>query len=100
MATSPSDQPLYAISVAAELTGVQPQALRDYENKGLLTPHRTSGGTRRYSRFDVDRVHAVSDLLAAGVNLAGARKILELETEIVRLKAELMRFQTDRSSPG
>lgn len=98
MPASSPDQPLYAISVAAELTGVQPQALRDYENKGLLAPHRTDGGTRRYSQADVDRVHAVSDLLAAGVNLAGARKILELETEIVRLKAELVRFQTAKRS--
>ncbi len=98
MAASP-DQPLYAISVAAELTGLQPQALRDYENKGLLTPHRTGGGTRRYSQADVDRVHEVSELLATGVNLAGARRIFELETEIVRLKDQLMRFQTGRSSP-
>ncbi len=92
-ATSP-DQPLYAISVAAELTGVQPQVLRDYENKGLIAPHRTGGGTRRYSQSDVDRVHAVTELVATGVNLAGARRILELETEISRLQAELMRFRT------
>ncbi len=100
MTASSPEQPLYAISVAAELTGVHPQALRDYENKGLLTPHRTGGGTRRYSQADVDRVHEVSELLAAGVNLAGARKILELETEVIRLRAELMRFQTERPSAG
>jgi DNA-binding transcriptional MerR regulator len=81
--------PVYGISVAAELTGVAPQALRDYESKGLLDPHRTEGGTRRYSRDDIDRVHAISGLLASGANLAAVRRILQLEGEVDRLTAEL-----------
>ena len=81
--------PIYGISVAAELTGVAPQALRDYESKGLLEPHRTEGGTRRYSRDDIDRVDAISDLLASGANLTAVQRILELEREVARLTAEL-----------
>ena len=81
--------PIYGISVAAELTGVAPQALRDYESKGLLEPHRTEGGTRRYSRDDIDRVHAISGLLANGANLAAVRRILQLEGEVDRLTAAL-----------
>ena len=81
--------PIYGISVAAELTGVSPPALRDYESKGLLEPHRTDGGTRRYSRNDLDRVHAISGMLAHGANLAAVRRILQLEAEVDRLTAEL-----------
>jgi MerR family transcriptional regulator/heat shock protein HspR len=92
----PANQPVYGISVMTELTGVHPQALRDYENKGLLSPHRTSGGTRRYSQDDVERVHQVTALLADGANLAAARKILDLESEVARLTAELERFRARR----
>jgi MerR family transcriptional regulator, heat shock protein HspR len=88
--SEPTDgHPIYGISVAAELTGVAPQALRDYESKGLLEPHRSDGGTRRYSRDDIDRVHAIAGLLASGANLAAFRRILELEGEVDRLTAEL-----------
>jgi len=93
MARPRSNRPVYGISVVAELTGVQPQALRDYEIKGLLRPHRTDGGTRRYSEDDVAQVNAVTRLLADGANLAAARKILELEAEIARLSAELRRYR-------
>ncbi len=88
-----SSHPVYGISVASELTGVQPQALRDYENKGLLTPFRTDGGTRRYSQDDVQRVQAISDLLADGANLAGIRRILELEAEVADLSAQLEKLR-------
>ena len=89
--------PIYGISVAAELTGVAPQALRDYESKGLLEPHRTEGGTRRYSRDDIDRVDAISDLLASGANLAAVQRILELEREVARLTAELQAAREARA---
>jgi DNA-binding transcriptional MerR regulator len=86
----PADgHPIYGISVASELTGVSAQALRDYESKGLLEPHRTDGGTRVYSRDDLDRVHAISALLAKGANLAAVRQILQLEDEVDRLTGEL-----------
>jgi DNA-binding transcriptional MerR regulator len=88
---------LYGISVAAELTGVNPQSLRIYEAKGLLEPQRTEGGTRRYSDNDLARVDQITTLLAAGVNLAGIAVVLELREETRRLQAELDRQQTPRS---
>ncbi|MDV3134299.1 MerR family transcriptional regulator [Mycobacterium sp. 29Ha] len=70
---------VYGISVAAELTGIDPQTLRLYERRGLLTPARTDGGTRRYSDDDVVRLERISLLVDAGVNLAGVAQILDLE---------------------
>ena len=83
------DRGLFGISVAAELTGVSAQALRGYEDKGLIAPYRTDGGTRRYSRNDLDRVEQITTLLAAGVNLAGIAHILDLQAETMRLRDEL-----------
>jgi MerR family transcriptional regulator/heat shock protein HspR len=80
---------VYVISVAAELAGVHPQTLRIYERKGLLEPARTVGGSRRYSERDIAQLRRIQDLTAAGCNLEGARRILDLETEIQRLQEEL-----------
>jgi MerR family transcriptional regulator/heat shock protein HspR len=80
---------VYVISVAAELVGVHPQTLRVYERKGLLDPIRTSGGSRRFSDEDLARLRRIQDLTAAGLNLEGVRRVLELEAEIERLKVEL-----------
>jgi len=85
----PSARAVYVISVAAELAGVHPQTLRIYERKGLVDPGRTTGGSRRYSEVDIDRVRRIQDLTAAGLNLEGVRRVLELETELARLQAEL-----------
>ncbi len=74
-----SDRGVYGISVAAELSGIKEQSLRLYEREGLLTPARSEGGTRRYSADDLARLRRVSELVAAGVNLAGIARILELE---------------------
>jgi MerR family transcriptional regulator/heat shock protein HspR len=88
------DTGVYIISVAAELAGVHPQTLRTYERKGLLTPKRTSGGTRRYSERDVARVLLIQQLTQAeGVNLAGVLRILELEDEVDRLQRRLEQAQ-------
>lgn len=78
------DRALYIISVAAELAGVHPQTLRIYERKGLLRPARTSGNTRRYSDRDIDRLRTIQDLTQAGVNLAGVKKVIELQAEVDR----------------
>ena len=83
------DRALYAISVAAELTGVDPQMLRLYESRGLLSPQRTEGGTRRYSDQDLERVNRIATLLSAGLNLAGAEQVLALEDETERLRDQL-----------
>jgi MerR family transcriptional regulator/heat shock protein HspR len=75
-------RPLFTMSVAAELTGVHPQTLRTYERKGLVRPARSRGGARRFSRQDVARVQRISELTAAGVNLAGVERILNLEERL------------------
>lgn len=86
------DGAVYIISVAAELAGVHPQTLRTYERKGLLKPARTSGGTRRYSPRDVERVRLIQELTQGeGVNLAGVLRILALQDEIEALSTELDR---------
>jgi MerR family transcriptional regulator/heat shock protein HspR len=80
---------VYVISVAAELAGVHPQTLRIYERKGLLDPARTLGGSRRYSEHDIAQLQRIQDLTTAGLNLEGVRRVLELEAEVERLRAEL-----------
>ena len=83
------DQALFSISVVTELTGVSQQALRGYEDKGLITPHRTEGGTRRYSRDDVERITEIAALVAEGLNLAGVEEVLKLRAEAGELRREL-----------
>lgn len=73
------DLPVYVISVAAELAGLHPQTLRAYEREGLIEPSRTSGGTRRYSRRDVERLRFIKTLTQdRGLNLAGVAAVMEL----------------------
>ena len=80
---------VYAISVAAELVGIDPQSLRLYERRGLLEPARSEGGTRRYSGNDIDRLHRICQLVQAGLNLAGIALVLDLEADNARLRARL-----------
>jgi len=80
---------VYSISVASELSGVDPQMLRVYERRGLLTPFRTAGGTRRYSARDLERVATITALLGEGLNLAGIGHVLQLRGETRRLTEEL-----------
>ena len=79
---------VYAISVAAELVSMEVQNLRVYERRGLVEPDRTPGGTRRYSARDLERLERIRDLLADGLNLAGIAQVLELESEVARLRKE------------
>jgi MerR family transcriptional regulator/heat shock protein HspR len=83
------DEGLFGISVAARLAGLHPQTLRVYEREGLVGPARTAGGTRRYSRNDVDRLREICLLTGDGLNLAGIRRVLALEAETRRLRAEV-----------
>lgn len=82
-------QAVYVISVAAELAGVHPQTLRIYERKGLVEPGRTQGGSRRYSEADIALLRRIQDLTNDGLNLAGVKRVLELEAEVERLRAQL-----------
>jgi len=91
----PSTRAVYVISVAAELAGVHPQTLRIYERKGLVDPARTGGGSRRYSERDIHRLRRIQDLTNAGLNLEGVRRVMELEDEVGRLRAELLRARLD-----
>lgn len=83
--------PLFAISVAAELSGTTVQNLRSYERRGLLSPFRTEGGTRRYSGDDVTRLTRIRELIDDGLNLAGIERVLDLEAEVAGLRAQLLR---------
>jgi MerR family transcriptional regulator/heat shock protein HspR len=86
---------VYVISVAAELTGVHPQTLRVYERRGLVDPSRTEGGSRRFSEQDLERLRHIQSLTNAGVNLEGVRRVMELEAEVARLRAELETTRTE-----
>ncbi len=79
--------PVYVISVAAELTGLHPQTLRQYDRAGLVSPGRTGGGGRRYSLRDIELLRAVAELTASGIGLEGVRRILELEHQVSALRA-------------
>lgn len=76
------DRAIYIISVAAELAGVHPQTLRVYERKGLVSPSRTQGNTRRYSERDISRLRRIQELTNKGINLAGVMRIIQLEREL------------------
>jgi MerR family transcriptional regulator/heat shock protein HspR len=90
-----ANRAVYVISVAAELTGMHPQTLRIYERKGLLDPSRTSGGSRRFSDSDLSRLRHIQELTSSGLNLEGVRRVLELETELVRLRSELAAVRSE-----
>jgi len=84
-----SRTPLYGIAVAAQLAGVPEATLRLFEAKGILTPSRSDGGTRRYSDDDVERLRRVTELRDEGINLVGVRRVLDLEDENAGLREEL-----------
>ena len=107
MAINDRNRPVYMIGVAAELAGVHPQTLRTYEQKGLVTPQRTSGGGRRYSQRDVALLREIQRLSQEeGVNLAGIKSIIglnerveELENENAALRAKLSEAESRRGRP-
>ena len=80
---------VYVISVFAELAGVHPQTLRNYERGGLLNPQRTSGGSRRFSDEDLTALRRIQELTNEGVNLEGVKKVLRLEAELADALARL-----------
>lgn len=107
------DAPLFVISVAAELAGMHAQTLRTYDREGLVTPGRTSGGGRRYSQRDIELLQQVQRMSQdEGVNRAGIKRVLELETqadalrdkvselaaETERLRAELVQARADAAN--
>ncbi len=92
------DSPVYVISVAASISGLHAQTLRQYDRLGLVSPQRTPGGGRRYSRRDIESLQHVQMLSNAGVNLEGIRRVLDLEAEVERLRRRLVQLEADQRS--
>lgn len=88
-----SDRPLFMISVAAELAGMHPQTLRLYERRGLVSPQRTAGQTRRYSRHDVERLQRIQELTDLGLNLAGVERVLAMEEQLQAMQRQMQLLQ-------
>ncbi|HSV67744.1 MAG TPA: helix-turn-helix transcriptional regulator [Mycobacteriales bacterium] len=83
------DAPVFVISVAAELAGMHPQTLRQYDRLGLVSPGRSAGGGRRYSVRDIALLREVARLSAEGISLAGVKRIVELESMVADLTDEI-----------
>lgn len=105
MAQVNPDAPVFAIAVAAELSGMHPQTLRQYDRIGLVVPGRTRGGSRRYSVRNIEQLREVAQLSAEGMSLPAIARLLDLEDEVRRLRHrvtelehELHRERTNR--PG
>lgn len=82
-----SDRPVFVISVAAELAGMHPQTLRQYDRLGLVQPSRAPGRARRYSERDVQKLQEIQELSQAGVSLEGIKRIMQLEHKVEALQA-------------
>ena len=87
------NSPLFAIAVAAELAGMHPQTLRQYDRLGLVSPKRTAGQSRRYSMRDVVQLREIARLSAEGLNLEGIKRILELENQVNSLGARVRELE-------
>lgn len=85
---------LFVISTAAELAGMHPQTLRQYDRLGLVSPDRTSGRSRRYSMRDVSKLREIAELSAEGVSLEGIRRILELEDHVRGLNTRVRELES------
>ena len=92
------DAPVYAISVAAQLAGLHPQTLRQYDRLGLVTPTRVGGRNRLYSSNDIARLREIADLTAQGLSLEGIRRILELQAEVASLRRVVAEFRREQAS--
>jgi MerR family transcriptional regulator/heat shock protein HspR len=86
--------PLFPIAAAAELSGMHPQTLRQYDRLGLVSPRRTAGQSRRYSMRDVAQLREIARLSAEGLNLEGIRRILELEDQVTALAIRVRELES------
>ena len=94
--TQPGDDAaLYVISVAAELSGLHPQTLRQYDRMGLVSPERASGRGRRYSLRDIATLRTVQRLIGEGINHAGIRRIIELESAMANMAIEVAQLRVE-----
>ena len=89
------DAGLYVISVAAELSGLHPQTLRQYDRLGLVSPDRTVGRNRRYSLRDIASLRMVQRLVGEGINHAGIKRIIELESAMANMAIEVAKLRIE-----
>jgi MerR family transcriptional regulator/heat shock protein HspR len=89
------DAALYVISVAAELSGLHPQTLRQYDRMGLVSPGRASGRGRRYSLRDISALRTIQRLVGDGINLAGIKRIMELESAVANMAIEMAKLRVE-----
>ena len=94
LADDAAERAVYVVSVAAELAGMHPQTLRQYDRLGLVSPARTRGRGRRYSHRDVERLRRIQSLSQEGINLEGIRRILALETRVEELETDNARMRS------
>lgn len=87
--------PVFAISVVAQITGMHPQTLRQYDRVGLVSPQRTSGGGRRYSARDIERLREIQELSGEGVGLTGVKRILDLEHLAAQLRQRVAELESE-----
>ncbi|MDG1229065.1 MAG: MerR family transcriptional regulator, partial [Candidatus Actinomarina sp.] len=92
-----SSTAIYFISVASTLSGIHQQTIRSYEEKGLIKPYRTGGGTRRYSQSDIDKLIQIQDLSQRGINLDGIKIIYEMRDKIEELQETIVLLQDELS---
>uniref|UniRef100_UPI00404AB186 heat shock protein transcriptional repressor HspR n=1 Tax=Candidatus Planktophila sp. TaxID=2175601 RepID=UPI00404AB186 len=89
------DAAVYVISVAAEISGLHPQTLRQYDKLGLVSPSRTEGRNRRYSLRDIALLRAVQKLVGEGINHAGIKRIIELESAVANMAIEVAQLRIE-----
>ena len=94
LADDAAERAVYVVSVAAELAGMHPQTLRQYDRLGLVSPARTRGRGRRYSHRDVERLRRIQSLSQEGINLEGIRRILDLEARVEELEVDNARMRS------
>jgi MerR family transcriptional regulator/heat shock protein HspR len=89
------DAAVYVISVAAEISGLHPQTLRQYDRLGLVSPSRTEGRNRRYSLRDIVLLRAVQKLVGEGINHAGIKRIIDLESAMANMALEVAQLRIE-----
>lgn len=96
--SSEDTKAIYFISVASTLSGIHQQTIRTYEQKGLIKPFRTGGGTRRYSQEDIDRLIQIQNLSQRGINLDGIKIIYEMKEKIEELQRKIISLESEISN--
>jgi len=89
------DEAVYVISIASQLSGMYPQTLRQYDRMGLVSPGRASGRGRRYSLLDIASLRNIQRLVGEGINLAGIKRIMELESAVASMALEVAKLRTE-----